>query len=185
MKRGPKLYGSNSIDSALGYLHGRIEKELEQFAIATGTPFAVVAQRISELLHPLGQGFTSEVSHMRSITAGNGAAVAALEVVDYSRDHEAPPDGTGKVQNNRGQGSGAKAYWARMTPEERAKEMQRRARLSAKRGGKMIGAKKLGRPKTHKRPSDDPEVRKYYHARYRAKQKGLPLPPLPSELKAS
>jgi hypothetical protein len=30
-------------------------------------------------------------------------------------------------------------YWARMTPEERSKEMKRRQRVSAKRGGKMIG----------------------------------------------
>jgi hypothetical protein len=38
--------------------------------------------------------------------------------------------------------SPSQQYWAQFTPEERSAEMARRARASAKRGGKMIGGKK-------------------------------------------
>lgn len=38
----------------------------------------------------------------------------------------------------------ASGYWAKMTPEERKAEMRRRAKVSLKKGGKMVGLK--GKP---------------------------------------
>lgn len=171
MKRGPKTNGSNSIEGAIGYLHGRIEKELEQFAIATGTPFTFVATRIAELLHPMGQRVAREVPLLRSTATGNGSTLAALEVAQYSHHDETPPAIANENATHRKVG---RSPWAGMSPEERSKEMTRR-RLVAQ--GKL-----KPKSKSRPRPSDDPEIRKFYLARHEAKKKGLPLPPLPDAI---
>jgi hypothetical protein len=68
-------------------------------------------------------------------------------------------------------------YWAQFTPEERAKEMKRRAKVSTRKGGKgpPFFAKKSKESKGH--PSD--VYREVYYQRAQAKKKGLALPPLP------
>jgi hypothetical protein len=61
------------------------------------------------------------------------------------------PHASAEVQDHRGKKIGRprksesqqkkaiNSYWASMTPEERSKEMKRRQKVSAKRGGKMVG----------------------------------------------
>jgi len=138
------------------------------------------------------------------------------------------------------QKSAIREYWAQMTPEERSKEMKRRQRVSAKKGGKMVGfginrhtakrklsakseravaaaleekrvrdaARKRVERSAKKAPKGIPMAARptkpgtlgkngrplmtaeeraakqaLYRQRYEAKEKGLPLPPLPSAAK--
>jgi len=74
-------------------------------------------------------------------------------------------------------------YWAQFTPEERAKEMKRRAKLSLRKGNKgfpaFTGKKGSAVQAKGKYPSE--AFRQIYYARARAKKQGLPLPPLPRQ----
>jgi hypothetical protein len=204
MPRG--AYGSsNDFERTIIYTHGRIEKELEQIALATSTPFSLIAQRIAELLYPLGERrVESEMPLLRSLTPGQGTAVATVEMAVNTHDNETP----------RKRDSPYKTYWQKMTPDERRKEMERRIlqrnvnlnakkketqqernarkkresrlRLKALRQAENQTGNKtkpiLGRNGRPLRTKEEKEAKqKVYQARHTAKKTGLPVPDLPSE----
>jgi hypothetical protein len=101
----------------LAYIHGRIEAQLEAYAQSLGLPAAQLTSRMGTLL--LGtqngevMGPARGVPKLRSEAAKGGEAMEPMAVAGSPR--------------RRASGS-SKAYWAKMTPEQRSKEMQRRTK---------------------------------------------------------
>jgi hypothetical protein len=174
MKKG--IHDSIS-DQTIAYIHGRIEREIEQIALATGIPFGFITQRIAELLHPLGPSrVESEVPLLRGNTTRRSATLATLEMVEHSHHDASSPNTSIEVQDHR-----RKAISARWTTKRR-KEQAERARLL----NKTRKAPKKASRKDAVTEEERMAKQKFYQARHTAKKAralaqalGKPLPPMP------
>jgi hypothetical protein len=70
---------------------------------------------------------------------GRGRPRKAPHAPAEVQDHRSKKIGRPPKSETSQQKKAINSYWASMTPEERSKEMRRRQRVSAKRGGKMVG----------------------------------------------
>jgi hypothetical protein len=169
MKRG--LDGTN--ERVFDYVYGRIERDIEQVCITTGIPFHVIAQRIGELLHPLGTPrVEGEVPLLRSTAAPRSTALATLEVALDTHHHAASPNTSVEVQDYR-----RKARAVKWTAKRR-KEQAARAKLLNEQRRKKNAAKKKA---PHSR---DDKKQLIYQTRHALRKQGVPeeqLPPLPGK----
>jgi hypothetical protein len=112
----------------IAYLHGRIEAKLEAvfnteiaaYAQISGITEQQLAARVAALLQPAQGGKklgpVNRVSNLPSKAAKRGTSVEPLAVAGGTR------------KRSTSQGSKMKAWWAKLSPEERAKEVRRRRR---------------------------------------------------------
>jgi hypothetical protein len=83
---------SKSLENAIAYIHGRVEKEIEGFAISLGIPAQLLAQRVAELLHPSGSRDSHPMPLLRRKARQlTGSAVGEMEVVGGARDDMRTP----------------------------------------------------------------------------------------------
>lgn len=120
-------YGKPNIDLQVVYAFAHCEAWLEDYAKSASISSHELTERVGNLL--LGQtsgkvlGTEHNVSTMRSRSTKGSKTLATVALDDSPR---------GQVQGVKRRSTGAiKAYWARMTPDERSQEMRRRMRKAA------------------------------------------------------
>lgn len=154
-----------SLEVSQARLLGRLEAQIEIFATSLGVPTIELAERMGHLLSPPAGGpllgADDRVPHMRQAATPRDRVSRPLALAGSTH---------GKTPRNdrRVGGSGVKSYWAKMTKAERAAEMKRRAKVAKVK-------------KASDRSKSIPAQQKLYQARYEAKRRGLPIPPLPSD----
>lgn len=162
----------NISDSTIAYIHGRIEREIEQISLATGIPFSFITERVAELLHPHRhqRGIENQVPLLRDGTTGYSGTVATLEVVNDSHNHASPSKRGSEVSKNHKSkmSDAAKKRWANM-PKAKKKALQ----------DKMYKTKYGVDRKLTKTSRKNAEKQRIYQARHAAKKRGEVLPPLP------
>jgi hypothetical protein len=97
----------------ISFIHGRIDAQIEGFAESMAIPKQLLAQRLAELLYPEGMGAGNRMSQMRLATKERNSSTQKVEA----------PSRPLRGQTS---GAGIAAYWAKMTPEQRASEVKRR-----------------------------------------------------------
>lgn len=208
--RGKNNNGSDSIEFALAELYGGIRQQIIFFAAEIGVSANWTAERISALLSPQRAGLQHNLPTMQLETAGIHRGLEQMEMVVHAHRGQTPVAITAEptdseVPKSKGHliRSAQAAYWARMTPAQRAAEMARRL---SKRGNLTAGQAKAiktlklaaaSRPSKakqkpgvkigangHKYLVETPEQiaarKRRYHERYQAKKRGetqLPLVP--------
>jgi hypothetical protein len=81
------MHGRASLENAISYIHGRIEKEIEGFAQTLGIPTEILATRLAELLHPSGQRSEDTMSLVRlSPQQRQSPATRKMEMDGDARD---------------------------------------------------------------------------------------------------
>jgi hypothetical protein len=184
--------GNNEL--AIAFVHGRIDREIEVWA----ERFSIPAM---ELKQELGTIFVSQESNRlpsagmhQTASGSNGQSMATLEMAigTYGRgaqrsghegttDSEVPSLASGEVKDKR---RGPANWYAKLSDKEKMRvSLERLKKRKDDRGKKMykaLLAKSKGKVSIteHKRDISKQHI---YAARNRARQKGLPLPPLPSE----
>ena len=109
------MRGANrEIEKAIAYIHGRTEAQLEAYASALGLPPGELASRVGALLSGAASGQVlgtdNRVPKLPSSPAERSKAVAKVEM-----------DGRAS-----GGASTQRAYWAKMSPLQRKREVRRR-----------------------------------------------------------
>lgn len=114
------------VESNIAYICGRIEAQLEGFAQSLGLPPAQLTTRVATLLLSMSGGLIlgpkDRVSDMPRKTTKK-YKVRSSKVAVARRT----PSKTS---------AGIKAYWAKMTAEERSAEMTRRSKVKLSKKGK-------------------------------------------------
>jgi len=127
MPRGHE--NGTNIDFAIAHLHGRIEQQIQQFSAETGISSHRVAERISTLLSPARAWVLDHMPPVQREAPGIHRPLEPLALAVDAHSSETQP----AVKTRRGYtGKKVHPYWSKMTPEERAEEMQRRLLVAAK-----------------------------------------------------
>lgn len=130
-----KSDGSSSIEFAIAELYGGIRQQIIFFAAEVGTSAGWVAERISTLLSPERSGVQHNVPTMQFETTGGRGTVEQVEMVVHAHRGQTPvaieaERGGSEASNGsqvvKRQNPKMAAYWAKMTPQERATEQVRR-----------------------------------------------------------
>jgi hypothetical protein len=141
--RGKQVNYDKHIDTAVAYLHGRIEAQLEAFAVSIGTSAADLTSRVATLLLAQGAGTAERVPKLRGASTSGDTRLAKVALVDRAhrptQDAKRPGTYSSKVRS-----TNVKGYWARMTPKQRKAEGRRRWRLGMKRREERQGARGEG-----------------------------------------
>ena len=156
-----------SIEIAIAHLHGRIENQIEQFSAGFGIQANWVAARISDLLSPEGTRIQHHMSTVRIETTGMDRELEPLALAIDAHSSETPT----ATQAGRKTG-GSRAYWTKMTPEQRSAEMKKRLNKWSPQ------AKEKWSKKAKMKTKQQKERQVLYQARSDARKRGLPLPPL-------
>jgi hypothetical protein len=118
------------LNEAIAYLHGKIETQLEFYSNAAGLDARMVTARVGALLSGAGHGTDGGVPVRMEPAPGRGRGEAVADVEGGEQPHgRGAPHRAAQGRKGAKAGkavSGIKAYWAAMTPEERAKEVARR-----------------------------------------------------------
>lgn len=199
--RGTK-HGSNDLEKSLAYLHGRIEREIEQYVLAVGVPFSLAATRVAELLHPMGPQWSAR--EMPSLRLGAGArGDAVAEVESFGHSSHGAGDVQGSDQTGNVQGHRRKAVNSIENLEISVRRLAKRTdplgitmykgarkKLRALKSQAAVGEALRGRkPPSKPGPGTNrPKLtgkqkakQKIYAARALARKLGLPQPPLPKD----
>lgn len=119
----------------ISYLHGYFEAKIEGFAKSADVPADELALRVGSVLYSASGGSvlgnrSNRVQRMSrapaSVSQGKRGEVA---VGSRSRNYGASV----KAPSGKRKESSIKAYWARMTPEQRKEEVIRRQAVATKR----------------------------------------------------
>jgi hypothetical protein len=121
------------LNEAIAYLHGKIETQLEFYSNAAGLDARMVTARMGALLSGAWQRADGGVPVRLESSPGRGRGEAVADVEGGEQPHgrgasHRAAKGRRKGTKTGKAVSGIKAYWAAMTPEERAKEVARRQR---------------------------------------------------------
>jgi hypothetical protein len=112
----------------IAYIHGRIEAQIEGFAASLGVSAAELAGRLGELL--LGAqggerlGVDDRLPKLRGKAGAGGQGVESVALAGGTSGERAQQAKSGHLDGV--SAGGVKAYWAKMTPAARRKEMRRR-----------------------------------------------------------
>lgn len=166
----PRGDHDRNFEFAIAQLYGQINIQIVQFAASVGVQADRVAERLSELLSPERSRVLHHLSAMRQDTTGVHRSVESVEVVVDAHRKQPSLAIAASAETRK-----AHPYWSKMSPEERSREMKRRQ----KKWSKEAKAKWTGNKTTN--PKVKAKKRVVYQARYAAKKRGEPLPPLPGE----
>lgn len=191
MPRGTQ-HGNSSIEGALAELYGGIRERIILFSAETGFSASWVAERLSSLLSPERERVLHHLSLMRGETPTGNRSVEPLALAIDAHQHETQSTNVGptseaahhaKVKKG---GSAIKEYWAKMTPQEKAKVMADKLRVTAKRRELLpVEKARLKTLTAVVKGTATHKTNAVYAARSRARKHGLPLPPLPKESTAA
>jgi hypothetical protein len=190
--RGKLNAPSRSFEISLAYLHGRIEHEIETFADRLSVSPLELAARLGALLSNAGEWSGHQLPGLPLAPGGRWSGdppPPALEGVIESHGGETPHQAgaqAGAVSKGQKISAASKAMWDRLTPRQRTEktlsryEAMKRHSPAQKKAMATLRAKLAGEKPSHSR--NNPEKQALYLARYEARKKGLPLPPLPKEI---
>jgi hypothetical protein len=125
MPHGKININTNINAEAFAFIHGYLDAKVENFAEGMGIPKSVLARWVSDVLSPSRAGHDAGVSALRGGGAEGVDELPQAQVAHGSRRHAQDPDRERAAKSRRG----IKAYWARMTAEERRAEIERRMRV--------------------------------------------------------
>jgi hypothetical protein len=116
--------GTSGIEDSIAYIFGRIEIQIEGFALRMGISAAELAHRVGTLLSapPVGQilGPGDHLPHLQQAPRERDMHVEPLALASGSHRVEASPAAKPRAGKNGG------TFWKKMTEQERSAEMLRR-----------------------------------------------------------
>jgi hypothetical protein len=188
-----RQHATNDVEDSIAYIFGRIEIQIEGFALRMGIPAAELAGRVGALLSapPLGQilGSGDHLPYLQQAPRERDIRMEPLALAGGAHRIEAPP--AAKPSS----GKARITFWTKMTEQQRSEEMLRRllkiktksptmrkqiATIRKKLKAQTPRAKPPKKAATRQEQRERPLTKqRVYQLRYEAKKAGLPPPLLP------